>query len=123
MLDGFGLQDDDQESMIMPNKDGQKFQCFLPKVVKVKTGKLVNQHNTSSVIVETEKRVKPKTPDEMLEVLKDRCFIRVRIFSLTLLPFLQYFQHFFACAPKRYSNYTIICYIKICYYLKIMYGF
>lgn len=60
----------------MPNKDGQKFLCFLPKVVKLKTGKPVNQQNTSSVIVETEKRLKLKTPDELLEVLKDRCFIR-----------------------------------------------
>lgn len=64
----------------MPNKDGQKFLCFLPKVVKVKTVKPVNQQNTSTVIVETEKRSKLKTPDELLEVLKDRCFIRVRIY-------------------------------------------
>lgn len=62
----------------MPGKDGQKFICFLPKVEKFKTEKPINQQNTSSVIVGTEKRLKPKTPDELLEVLKDRCFIRVR---------------------------------------------
>ena len=63
----------------MPNKDGKNFLCFLPKVEKARTGKPTTQHNTSSMIVESEKRVKLKTPDELLEVLKDRCFIRVSI--------------------------------------------
>ncbi|XP_017983176.1 PREDICTED: protein OS-9 homolog isoform X2 [Theobroma cacao] len=45
-------------------------------VEKAKTGKPVTQQNTSSMIVESEKRVKLKTPDELLEVLKDRCFLR-----------------------------------------------
>ncbi|RVX05241.1 Protein OS-9-like [Vitis vinifera] len=71
------LRDDDQESVIMPNKNGQKFLCFLPKVEKAKTGKPVTQQNTSSMIVETEKRVKLKTPDELLEVIKERCFVRL----------------------------------------------
>lgn len=70
------LPDDDQESVVMPNKDGEKFLCFLPKVEKAKSEKPIAQQNTSSVIVETEKRVKLKTPDELLEVLKDTCFIR-----------------------------------------------
>lgn len=68
--------DDDQESIVMPDKNGQKFICFLPKVEKEKSGRPVIQHNISSMIVESEKRVKLKTPDELLEVLKDRCFIR-----------------------------------------------
>ncbi|XAR66833.1 hypothetical protein NMG60_11013182 [Bertholletia excelsa] len=68
--------DDDQESVVMPNKNGEKFLCFLPKVEKVKSGKPVSQLNTSSLIVETEKRTKLKTPDELLEVLKGRCFLR-----------------------------------------------
>lgn len=76
----FVFQDDDQESVIMPNKNGQKFLCFLPKVEKAKTGKPVTQQNTSSMIVETEKRVKLKTPDELLEVIKERCFVRVSIY-------------------------------------------
>ncbi|KAE8687113.1 Ubiquitin-associated (UBA)/TS-N domain-containing protein [Hibiscus syriacus] len=62
--------DDDQESVAMPNKDGKDFLCFLPKVEKVKTLKSVNQQNTSSMIVESEKRVKLKTPDELLEQLQ-----------------------------------------------------
>ncbi|MBA0788411.1 hypothetical protein Gotri_027273 [Gossypium trilobum] len=69
--------DDDQESVFMPNKDGKNFLCFLPKVEKTKTLKPVTQQNVSSMIVESEKQVKLKTPDELLEVLKDRCFIRL----------------------------------------------
>ncbi|KAI4344214.1 hypothetical protein L6164_011465 [Bauhinia variegata] len=68
--------DDDQESIIMPDKNGDKFLCFLPKVEKEKSEKPVIQHNISSMIVETEKRVKLKTPDELLEVLKGQCFVR-----------------------------------------------
>ena len=62
----------------MPNKNGQNFICYLPKVEETKSEKPVLQQNTSSMIVETEKRVKVKTPDELLEVLKDHpCFTRV----------------------------------------------
>ncbi|CAH9076126.1 unnamed protein product [Cuscuta epithymum] len=68
--------DDDQEAVIMPNKKGEKFLCFLPKVHNSKSSKLVTQQNTSSLILETEKHIKPKTPDELLEVLKDLCLIR-----------------------------------------------
>ncbi|KAE8678788.1 Protein OS-9-like protein [Hibiscus syriacus] len=57
--------DDGQESVVMPNKDGKNFLCFLPKVEKAK--KTVTHQNNSSLIVETEKRVKLKTPDELLE--------------------------------------------------------
>ncbi|MBA0603465.1 hypothetical protein Gorai_003608, partial [Gossypium raimondii] len=69
--------DDGQESVVMPNKDGNNFLCFLPKVGKAK--KPVTHQNTSSMIVETEKRVKLKTPDELLEVLKNQCFIRLML--------------------------------------------
>lgn len=78
------LQDDDQESIVMPDKNGQKFICYLPKVEKEKSGKPVIQPNISSLIVETEKRIKQKTPDELLEVLKGPCFIRVSIFMSLL---------------------------------------
>ncbi|XP_011020244.1 PREDICTED: protein OS-9 homolog [Populus euphratica] len=68
--------DDDQESMVMPNKNGENYLCFLPKVVKTKSEMPLTQLNVSSLIVETEKRVKLKTPDELLEVLKGLCFVR-----------------------------------------------
>ncbi|GFS35707.1 ER lectin-like protein [Actinidia rufa] len=70
--------DGDQKSVVMPNKNGERFLCFLPKEVeKSKSEKPVSQVNTSSLIVESEKRIKLKTPDELLDVLQDRCFIRV----------------------------------------------
>lgn len=78
------MQDDDQEAILMPNKDGEKFLCYLPKVDKPKIGKPLTP-NISSLVVDTEKRIKWKTPDELLEVLKDRCLIRVRIHLI--LPF------------------------------------
>ncbi|XP_020974601.1 protein OS-9 homolog isoform X2 [Arachis ipaensis] len=68
--------DDDQESIVMPDKNGQKFICYLPRVEKEKSGKPVIQQNVSSMIVETEKRAKQKTPDELLEVLNGPCFVR-----------------------------------------------
>lgn len=74
-------QDEDQESIIMPNKNGEKFLCFLPKVEKSKSGRPVAQQNLSSMIMESETHMKLKTPDELLEVLKDRCFIRVKFSS------------------------------------------
>ncbi|PKI33182.1 protein OS-9 homolog [Punica granatum] len=68
--------DDDQESVVMPNKDGQKFLCYLPKVEKSKNGRSTSQQNMSSMVMESEKRIKLKTPDELLEVLKGPCFVR-----------------------------------------------
>lgn len=79
------LQDDDQETILMPNKNGEKFLCYLPKVDKPKIGKPATT-NISSLVVDTEKRIKLKTPDELLEVLKDRCLIRVRILLALPLP-------------------------------------
>lgn len=55
----------------MPNKNGENFICFLPKLEKAKSGKPATQLNTSSMIMESEKRIKLKTPDELLEILKD----------------------------------------------------
>ena len=69
----------------MPDKNGQKYICFLPKVEKAKSETPIIQHNVSSMIVETEKRIKLKTPDELLEALKDRCFIRVSICILIFI--------------------------------------
>ncbi|KAL9339623.1 hypothetical protein Peur_068638 [Populus x canadensis] len=63
------LPDDDQESIVIPNKNGENYLCFLPKVEKAKSEKPITQLNISSMIVETEERVKLKTPDELLEVL------------------------------------------------------
>jgi len=77
------FQDDDQESVVMPGKDGQKYLCFLPKVEKAKGEKPIVQQNVTSMIVETEKRIKLKTPDELLEVLKGQCLVRVSTYCST----------------------------------------
>jgi len=69
----------------MPNTNGKNYLCFLPKVEKPKSGKLATQHNSSSMIMESEKRVKVKTPDELLEVMDEHCFLRVSIEYLCLL--------------------------------------
>uniref|UniRef100_A0A7N0V8J8 Protein OS9-like domain-containing protein n=1 Tax=Kalanchoe fedtschenkoi TaxID=63787 RepID=A0A7N0V8J8_KALFE len=68
--------DDDQETVILPNKEGQKFLCYLPKVAKPKNVIPVAQHNSSSMIMETEKKINLKTPDELLDGLKDICLLR-----------------------------------------------
>ncbi|MFS7966446.1 putative mannose-6-phosphate receptor binding domain superfamily, protein OS9 [Helianthus anomalus] len=70
------LPDDDQESVVMPKSNGENFQCYLPKVEKPENDKPTIHENTTSLILETEKRFKLKTPDELLEPLKDRCLIR-----------------------------------------------
>uniref|UniRef100_A0A803LX11 Protein OS-9 homolog n=1 Tax=Chenopodium quinoa TaxID=63459 RepID=A0A803LX11_CHEQI len=67
---------DDQESVFMPNEDGKNYLCFLPKIEKPKSGKPVSQYNTSGMIMESEKRMKVKTPDELLEVLEEQCLLR-----------------------------------------------
>lgn len=72
----------------MPNSNGKSFLCFLPKVENVKSEKPVAQYNTSSMIVETEKRVKLKTPDELLEEHKDRCFVRVGLNPINLSEYI-----------------------------------
>ncbi|CAM8942582.1 unnamed protein product [Rhodiola kirilowii] len=68
--------DEDLESVILPNKEGQKFRCYLPKMVKPKSVMPMPQHNSSSMIMETEKRLSLKTPDELLDGLKDICLLR-----------------------------------------------
>eukprot|EP00262_Sarcandra_glabra_P014502 TRINITY_DN4264_c0_g1_i1.p1 TRINITY_DN4264_c0_g1~~TRINITY_DN4264_c0_g1_i1.p1 ORF type:complete len:301 (-),score=42.59 TRINITY_DN4264_c0_g1_i1:138-1040(-) len=68
--------DDDQESVVMSNTQGQNYLCFLPMVDEPKNEKSIAQQNTSSMIVETDRRAKLKTPDELMEVLKGQCFVR-----------------------------------------------
>ncbi|CAI0388935.1 unnamed protein product [Linum tenue] len=69
--------DEDQEFVVMPDTNGRSYVCYLPKIEKAKSGKPINQVNISSMIVETEKRLKLKTPDELLEVFKGKCLVRV----------------------------------------------
>uniref|UniRef100_A0A1D1XVU6 Protein OS-9 homolog n=2 Tax=Anthurium amnicola TaxID=1678845 RepID=A0A1D1XVU6_9ARAE len=61
----------------MSNKKGQKYLCSLPVVEETRSVKPIIQQNTSNVIVEGDRRIKLRTPDELMEVLKDRCLYRL----------------------------------------------
>lgn len=62
----------------MLDKHGRRYLCFLPKEEKATSGWTSTQQNISSVMMETEKMVKLKTPDELLQPLSEVCHLRVR---------------------------------------------
>ncbi|CAL5039610.1 unnamed protein product [Urochloa decumbens] len=64
-----------QESVPMANHEGKHYTCFLP-VEETKTMKSILPQNATNVIIESDRRIKPKEPDELLEPLKDQCFYR-----------------------------------------------
>uniref|UniRef100_A0A453T6J2 Protein OS9-like domain-containing protein n=1 Tax=Aegilops tauschii subsp. strangulata TaxID=200361 RepID=A0A453T6J2_AEGTS len=64
-----------QESEPMTDHEGRQYTCYLP-VEETKTMKSIVPQNATNVIIESERKVKPKEPDELLEVLKDQCFYR-----------------------------------------------
>ncbi|XP_072961985.1 protein OS-9 homolog [Typha angustifolia] len=72
----FHPENDGQESVAMTNKEGQNYLCFLPIVEESKPVKPIVPQNSSSIIVESDRRVKVKTPDELLDILKDQCLYR-----------------------------------------------
>lgn len=60
----------------MTNKEGHNFICFLPVVEQIKSIKPITPQNSTSIILETDRRIKPKTPDELIEAIKDKCLYR-----------------------------------------------
>ncbi|KAH0453756.1 hypothetical protein IEQ34_018080 [Dendrobium chrysotoxum] len=68
--------DNEQESLVMTNNKGQSFICFLPVVEETKPLKPVAQPNSTSLILETDQRIKQKTPDELIEGIKETCIYR-----------------------------------------------
>ncbi|GLJ36795.1 hypothetical protein SUGI_0742160 [Cryptomeria japonica] len=68
--------DPGQESVLMTDREGQKFECFLPKTDVYKDAKDSNEQYSSSVTLAKDRQIKTKTPDELLEALKDQCFLR-----------------------------------------------
>lgn len=68
--------DNEQESLVMTNKEGHNFICFLPVVEQIKSIKPITPQNSTSIILETDRRIKPKTPDELIEAIKDKCLYR-----------------------------------------------
>lgn len=65
----------------MKNKDGISYNCYLPIKEETKTVKTgAYMQNSSSALIENDKKIL-KTPDELIDVLKDEpCLYRV--FSL-----------------------------------------
>ncbi|PKA56579.1 hypothetical protein AXF42_Ash015352 [Apostasia shenzhenica] len=68
--------DNEQESLVMTNKDGQHYICFLPIVEETRPLKPIVQTNSTSIVLETDRRIKSKTPDELIEVIKVKCLYR-----------------------------------------------
>ncbi|KAG8075149.1 hypothetical protein GUJ93_ZPchr0006g43267 [Zizania palustris] len=69
--------ENNQESVPMTSHAGKHYTCFLP-VEETKTMKsIIPQNATNNVIIESDRKIKPKDPDELLEVLKDQCFYRL----------------------------------------------
>lgn len=65
--------------MVMLDKQGRRFLCFLPKEEEATSGwTSTQQQNVSTVLMETDKQVKLKTPDELLQPLDEKCLVRVR---------------------------------------------
>ncbi|KAH9322309.1 hypothetical protein KI387_016948, partial [Taxus chinensis] len=68
--------DPGQESMMMTGRDGQRFECFLAKTDENTDDINFREHYSSGVTLAKDRQTKIKTPDELLEVLKDQCFLR-----------------------------------------------
>ncbi|KAF8046362.1 hypothetical protein N665_3784s0002 [Sinapis alba] len=67
---------DNLESIVMLDKQGRRFLCFLPKEEEAKSGWTSTQQNISTVLMETDKQMKLKTPDELLQPLNEKCLVR-----------------------------------------------
>ncbi|XP_023634544.1 protein OS-9 homolog [Capsella rubella] len=63
------------ESMVMMDKHGGRFLCYLPKEEKATSGWTSSQQNISTVMMDTHKQVKLRTPDELLQSL-EKCIVR-----------------------------------------------
>ncbi|XP_056860770.1 protein OS-9 homolog [Raphanus sativus] len=73
----FHPSDNLEESMVMLDKQGRRFLCFLPKEEEATSGwTSTQQQNVSTVLMETDKQVKLKTPDELLQPLDEKCLVR-----------------------------------------------
>jgi protein OS-9 len=51
----------------MTSHEGKHYKCYLP-VEETKTMMSIVPQNATNVIVESERKVKPKEPDELLEI-------------------------------------------------------
>ena len=67
----------------MTDRDGKKFRCNIPvpESTKVVHKDEIQQNGTSTSLVADEWSSR-KTPEDLLDVLKDKCFRRVSPFSV-----------------------------------------
>jgi len=64
---------------MMTDRDGKKFQCNLPLPESTHDVK-EEQQNGSSIGLTADDRSIRKTPEDLLEALKEKCFRRVHLF-------------------------------------------
>ena len=88
-------QENGQESVPMASHEGKHYTCFLP-VEETKTMKSILPQNATNVIIGSDRRIKPKEPDELLEPLKDHCFYRVSIQLFIYAP--AHIMNYWPCA-------------------------
>lgn len=67
----------DQETIMMTDRDGKKFRCNLPIPEVTKTIDKESQQNGSSTGLLADDRSTRKTPEDLLDALKDKCLFRV----------------------------------------------
>lgn len=74
------MQTSEQETIVMTDRDGKKFRCNLPVLegLKVVDEDEIEYNGTNTSLVADE-RSSRKTPEDLLDVLKDKCFRRVSI--------------------------------------------
>lgn len=64
--------------MLMTDRDGKKFRCNLPvSQSTTNLNKGEGQQNGSSINLAADDRSTRKTPEDLLDALKDKCFRRV----------------------------------------------
>lgn len=71
------LPTSEQETIVMTDRDGKKFRCNLPVLegLKVVDEDEIEYNGTNTSLVADE-RSSRKTPEDLLDVLKDKCFRR-----------------------------------------------
>ena len=80
----WNVQTLDQETIMMTDRDGKKFRCNLPIPEVTKTIDKESQQNGSSTGLLADDRSTRKTPEDLLDALKDKCLFRVS--SSLLIP-------------------------------------
>jgi protein OS-9 len=71
------VQTEDQEKVLMTNRDGKKYVCALPNPRVQHGGEAAGLQNGSNIGLAMDESTTRKPPEELLEALEDLCFRRV----------------------------------------------